>query len=138
MNAAVRAHRFHGYGVGIGGEVKLTHLQFADDTIILGEKSWLNVRTVRAVLLLFEEVSGLKVNFNKSMLAGVNISDSWLSEAALIMSCRRGIFRLSIWACLSVVIQGNSAFGNLLSIALPLAGRRGTINSFLSVAVWFF
>jgi hypothetical protein len=90
MNAVVREHQFHGYGVGTGGEVKLTHLQFADDTIIIGEKSWLNVRTMRAVLLLFEEVSGLKVNFHKSMLTGVNIPDSWLSEAASVMSCRRG------------------------------------------------
>jgi len=45
---------------------------------------------MRVVLLLFEDVSGLKVNFNKSMLTGINISDSWLSEAALVMNCRRG------------------------------------------------
>ena len=90
MNAVVREHQFHWYGVRFGGEVKLTHLQFADDTIILGEKSWLNVRTMWAVLFLFEEVSGLKVNFNKSMLTGVNISDSWLLEAVLVMRCRKG------------------------------------------------
>jgi len=81
---------FRGYGVGQFGEVRLTHLQFADDTIIIGEKSWRNVRTMRALLLLFEEILGLKVNFNKSMLTGVNISKSWLSEAALVMNCRRG------------------------------------------------
>jgi hypothetical protein len=90
MNAVVDANLYHGYGVGRMSEVRLTHLQFADDTLILGEKSWLNVRTMRAVLLLFEEISGLKVNFNKSMLTGVNISESWLSEAALVMNCRRG------------------------------------------------
>jgi hypothetical protein len=45
---------------------------------------------MRAVLLLFEEVSGLKVNFHKSMLTGVNISDSWLATAASVMNCRRG------------------------------------------------
>jgi len=76
--------------VGLGGDVTLTHLQFADDTLLLGTKSWLNVRTMRAVLLLFEDVSGLKVNFNKSMLTGVNISDSWLSEAASVINCHRG------------------------------------------------
>jgi hypothetical protein len=53
-----------------------------------GEKSWLNVRTIRVVFLLLEEVSGLKVNFNKSMLTGVNISSSWLSEAASVLNCR--------------------------------------------------
>jgi len=90
MPAVVRAQLFNGYSVGLGGDVTLTHLQFADDTLLLGTKSWLNVRTMRAVLLLFEDVSGLKVNFNKSMLTGVNISDSWLSEAASVINCHRG------------------------------------------------
>lgn len=90
MNATVGAHKFSGYAVGHVGELRLTHLQFADDTLIIGDKSWQNVRTTRAVLLLFEKISGLKVNFNKSMLTGVNILDSWLSEAALVMNCRRG------------------------------------------------
>jgi hypothetical protein len=72
------------------GDVSLIHLQFADDTLIIGEKSCRNVRTMLAVLLLVEEVSGLKVNFHKSMLTGVNVPDSWLSEAALVLNCRRG------------------------------------------------
>jgi len=76
MNEVVGAQLFDGYGIGRGDEVKLTHLQFADDAIIIGDKSWLNVRTMRAVLLLFKDVSGLKVNFNKSMMTGINISDS--------------------------------------------------------------
>jgi len=66
------------------------NLQFADDTLLLGVKSWANVRALRAVLLLFEAMSGLKVNFNKSMLVGVNISDSWLVEAATILNCKVG------------------------------------------------
>ena len=74
MNAMVGADLFHGFEVGSGSEVHLTHLQFADDTLIMGGKSWLNVRSMRAVLLLFKDVSGLKVNFHKSMLTGVNIS----------------------------------------------------------------
>lgn len=90
MNVVVDANRFTGYGVGRVGEVHLTHLQFTDDTLIIGEKSWLNVRTMRAVFLLFEEVSGLKVNFHKSMLMVVNVFDSWLSEAAMVMNCRKG------------------------------------------------
>jgi len=56
MTTVVGANLFTGYGVGRVGEVRLTHLQFADDTIIIGEKSWLNVRTMRVLLLLFEEI----------------------------------------------------------------------------------
>jgi len=43
---------------------------------------------MRAVLLFFEEISRLKVNFNKSMLTGVNVPETWLSEAASVMNCR--------------------------------------------------
>jgi len=67
---------FKGYPVGRVGEVTLTHLYFADDTLIISEKSWLNVHSMRAVLLLFEETPRLKVNFHKSMLTSVNIYDS--------------------------------------------------------------
>jgi hypothetical protein len=70
--------------------VTVSHLQFADDTLLLGAKSWGNVRVLRAVLVLFETMSDLKVNFHKSMLVGVNISDSWLSEAASVLRCRVG------------------------------------------------
>jgi len=57
MNAVVGADLFHGFAVGNGSDVRLTHLQFADDTLIMGGKSWLNVRSMRAVLLLFDDVS---------------------------------------------------------------------------------
>jgi hypothetical protein len=55
----------------------VSHLQFANDMLLMGVKSWENVRALRAVLLLFEAMSGLKVNFHKIMLVGVNVSDTW-------------------------------------------------------------
>ncbi|MCI49891.1 cytochrome P450, partial [Trifolium medium] len=64
------------YSVGVAAPVVVSHLQFADDTLLVGVKSWANVRALRAFLVLFEAVSGLKVSFNKSMLAGVNIAES--------------------------------------------------------------
>ncbi|GAU46455.1 hypothetical protein TSUD_402220 [Trifolium subterraneum] len=48
------------------------------------------VRALKAVLILFQSISGLKVNFNKSMLFGVNVNDSWLHEAASVMNCKHG------------------------------------------------
>ncbi|MCH97064.1 cysteine-rich receptor-like protein kinase, partial [Trifolium medium] len=63
---------------------------FADDTLLLGTKSWANVRALRTVLVLFEMMSGLKVNFNKSMLVGVNIDDSWFRAAATALHCKVG------------------------------------------------
>ena len=90
MLFVIEAGLFNGYRVGRDNDLCLSHLQFADDTLIIGDKSWLNVRSMQAVLLLFEQVSGLKVNFNKSLITRVNVSDSWLYEAAMVLNCRVG------------------------------------------------
>ncbi|XP_024636586.1 uncharacterized protein [Medicago truncatula] len=90
MVSLIQAGLFNGYRVGRENTMCLSHLQFADDTLIIGEKIWLNVRSMRAVLLLFEQVSELKVNFHKSLITGVNVTDSWLYEASLILNFRVG------------------------------------------------
>ncbi|MCI13116.1 cysteine-rich receptor-like protein kinase, partial [Trifolium medium] len=90
MQALVDRNVFTGYRLGSQDPISVSHLQFADDTLLLGVKSWANVRAMRAALVLFECMSGLKVNFNKSMLVEVNISDSWLNEAASALRYRVG------------------------------------------------
>ena len=77
--------------LGVQTTVSVSHLQFADDTLLVGVKSWANVRAMKAALLLFESIFGLKVNFNKSMLFGVNVNDSWLHEAASVMRGKHGL-----------------------------------------------
>ncbi|PNX67306.1 ribonuclease H, partial [Trifolium pratense] len=90
MEAMVERNLFTGYSVGSIVLVSVSHLQFADDTLLMGTKSWANVHALRVVPVLFETMSGLKVNFNKSMLVGVNIPATWLGEAASALSCRVG------------------------------------------------
>ncbi|GAU37762.1 hypothetical protein TSUD_102790 [Trifolium subterraneum] len=67
MKTMVERNLFTGYSIGKREPISISHLQFADDTLLLGVKSWENVRALRAFLVLFESMSGLKVNFNKSM-----------------------------------------------------------------------
>ncbi|WJX73507.1 hypothetical protein P8452_57279 [Trifolium repens] len=90
MTSMVERNVFTGYRVGDPDPVMVSHLKFADDTLLLGVKSWANVRALRSVLVLFELMSGLKVNFHKSMLVGVNISESWLHEAVSGLRCKVG------------------------------------------------
>ena len=77
-----------GYSFGAHRHNFITHLQLADDTLLVGEKSWTNNKALKAILILFEAVYGLKVNFHKSVMVGVNINDSWLHEAALVLNCK--------------------------------------------------
>ncbi|GAU23785.1 hypothetical protein TSUD_26930 [Trifolium subterraneum] len=94
--------RFTPYTVGAQNSVAISHLQFADDTLLVGVKSWANVRALRAVLILFERISGLKVNFHKSLPIGGNPRriQFWLP---LIEKIRK---RLSGWKCKNLSIGG--------------------------------
>jgi hypothetical protein len=56
----------------------------------LGQKNWANIRALHVVLILFEAMSGLKVNFHKSILVGVSVNDSWLNEATSMLNCKIG------------------------------------------------
>ncbi|XP_058783098.1 uncharacterized protein LOC131657751 [Vicia villosa] len=78
--------KFQGYKFDEGNE-RFSHLQYADDTLIICEKAWSNIRCIKGVSLLFEAMSGLKVNFHKSSLVGVNVSHNWLLEAANVLNC---------------------------------------------------
>ena len=48
------------------------------------------MQALRKILTLFEAMSGLKVNFHRSVLVGVNVEESWLGEAASFLSCKIG------------------------------------------------
>jgi hypothetical protein len=86
MNRAVELGKFKGYHVG--GDIQFQILQFADDTILLGEGTWDNLWTIKTILRSFELVSGLKINFVKSNLYGINIDPSLLAAGSVFLSCR--------------------------------------------------
>ncbi|GAU43034.1 hypothetical protein TSUD_12890 [Trifolium subterraneum] len=80
MRSAVANSLFHGYKVS--NNTSFHALQFADDTIIVGEGNWDNLWTIETILRSFELVSGLKVNFHKSKLYGINIEDHFLRASS--------------------------------------------------------
>lgn len=89
MENAVNRNLFKGFEVKRGGTV-ISHLQYADDTLCIGEASIENLWTLKALLRGFEMVSGLKVNFNKSCLMGVNVSADFLEMASNFLHWRVG------------------------------------------------
>lgn len=68
----------------------MTHLQFADDTLIVCKKTKRNIWAIKAMLQLFEVASRLKVNFHKSQLVDVNVHNAWIQEAAVRLNCKVG------------------------------------------------
>ncbi|XP_058776799.1 uncharacterized protein LOC131651145 [Vicia villosa] len=77
-------------------------LQFADDTLIMGEGSWKHVRALKAVLRAFEIVSGLGINFHKS--GRITLLKSVLSSLA--------IFTMSFYKVPSRVVKNFTSIQN--------------------------
>ncbi|KAF1892130.1 hypothetical protein Lal_00036486 [Lupinus albus] len=59
--------------------IPVSLLQFVDDTILIGDGSDANTWVMKSVLQLFELSSGLKINFSKSNLFGVNIKEDTIN-----------------------------------------------------------
>ena len=135
MTEAVNLNLFTGYTVGAHSATVISHLQFADDTLLLGTKSWANVRAMKVILTLFEVMSGLKVNYHKSMLVGINVDESWVNQTASVLSCKIG--RIP-FLYLGLPIGGDARrlfFGNLLLIESSLDCLIGRAETYLLVAV---
>ncbi|GKV23017.1 hypothetical protein SLEP1_g32806 [Rubroshorea leprosula] len=143
MFTAVEKELFKGVTIG-NGATMVSHLQFADDTIFFGEASEDNIRVVKSIMRVFEMASGLKINFGKSQLLGVEVDDDWKTRMACILCCKEGKFPFKY---LGVPVGGNHrriamwqpllrSFRKKLSSwkgkHLSIGGRIMLINSVLS------
>ncbi|GAU35055.1 hypothetical protein TSUD_69780 [Trifolium subterraneum] len=86
VKKAVENDTFHGFK--INENIQFQILQFADDTVLVGEGSWENIWTIKTILRGFELVSGLKINFVKSKLYGINVNERFLEAASNFLLCR--------------------------------------------------
>ncbi|GJT08810.1 arginine repressor C-terminal-like domain-containing protein [Tanacetum coccineum] len=65
-------------------------LQLADDALFFGEWSKSNVRHLIHILDCFHDVSGLKINLDKSRLFGIGVSPEEVSSIARSVNCSHG------------------------------------------------
>lgn len=135
-------------GVTIGVLPNVTHLQFADDTILFLEDDWKSIRGIKIVLSIFESLSGLKFNYHKSFLyapnSPSNIPQSWATwlqckegqipfthlGATIGASCEKKSFwkpltkristRLGKWRCNTLSKQGRVTLINTVLDSLPV------------------
>lgn len=55
----------------VPGGTSVSHMQFADDTLVFIQPNSDQITHLRNILLWFEVISGLKINFNKTTLIPV-------------------------------------------------------------------
>ncbi|GKV22646.1 hypothetical protein SLEP1_g32498 [Rubroshorea leprosula] len=86
---AVRKGLLEGIQIG-GNEINISHLQFADDTLLMGLATEDNIWAVKCIMRSFELSSGLKINYAKSQLMGVNVEEERLAKMAYLLNCKKG------------------------------------------------
>lgn len=66
---------------------KFSCLQYTNDTLlIIGEKNKSNNKIIKEKYMLFESMSRLKVNLQKSLLVEIDVSQGWIGEAAKVLN----------------------------------------------------
>ncbi|XP_016173367.1 uncharacterized protein LOC107615863 [Arachis ipaensis] len=68
--------------------IELSHLQFADDTIVLCPLEEETVKNYKRILRCFELMSGLSINFDKSSLIPTNYDDRWVQHMCSVLGCK--------------------------------------------------
>ena len=68
----------------------VTHLQYADDTILLLELEDRALANLKFILICFEILSGLKINFLKSEVVVLGVSQQEQARVANILNCKVG------------------------------------------------
>jgi hypothetical protein len=66
--------------------INISHLLFADDTLVFCGENYDNICSLRLLLICFEVVSGLKVNMAKSVLVPMGNVDNVVELAGLLGS----------------------------------------------------
>ena len=61
-------------------KTRVSHLQFANDTIFFSSTREEDMLTLKSVLLVFGHISRLKVNLDKSNIYGINLEQNHLSR----------------------------------------------------------
>lgn len=84
----------HGFETPNNGPC-ISHLFYADDALIVGKWSSSNLKNITRILKCFHVVSGLKVNFNKSKMYGLGISENELTRSASYLYCEPAKFPFS-------------------------------------------
>ena len=96
INRAVEGNYLSGSRIvdGRGGDLVISHLLYANDTLIFCEANKDELKYLSWILMWFEALSGLKINLNKSEIIPIGPVDN-AEELAIELGCKTGSFPIS-------------------------------------------
>ncbi|KAJ9549508.1 hypothetical protein OSB04_022051 [Centaurea solstitialis] len=86
---AIDGNVFQGINLPHGGPI-ISHLQYADDAIFIGNWSEDNALNLLSLLRCFYMSSGLMVNLSKTVLMGVGVNSDEVVNLANLLNCSSG------------------------------------------------
>ncbi|RVW72587.1 hypothetical protein VitviT2T_011580 [Vitis vinifera] len=117
---AEERNMLEGFRVG-RNRTRVSHLQFADDTIFFSNTREEDLQTLKSLLLAFGHISGLKVNLDKSNIYGINLDQAHISRLAETLECKA-----SGWPILylGLPLGGNPRAGGFWDPVIERISRR--------------
>jgi hypothetical protein len=82
----------------------VTILQYDDDTILCLKDDDEGARNMKLLLYLYEQISGLKINFEKSEVLTVSKDDQKMLAYSDMFNCAIGVWPINTWGCLYLVL----------------------------------
>ncbi|XP_020973015.1 uncharacterized protein LOC110269490 [Arachis ipaensis] len=83
--------------------IELSHLQFADDTLLFCPLETEIIMNYKRLLRCFELMSGLSINFDKSSLISVNYEQEWVEQGCRLLGCNQAVLPVSLYKMLKAV-----------------------------------
>jgi hypothetical protein len=71
------------------------NLHFADDALLFLEASESAIQSLRWILIGFENLSGMKINFSKCEMIPLNLHEEEGNQLASIFGCKLGFLPIS-------------------------------------------
>ncbi|KAG5585379.1 hypothetical protein H5410_045813 [Solanum commersonii] len=93
--------------------LEVTHLQYADDTLIFCDAEEEQLKYLRVILYLFEGISGLHINWRKSMMYPIN--------------------EVNNMSCLASILGGEIGVLPTIYLGMPLGAKSKSIDIWNSV-----
>ncbi|KAK1697110.1 hypothetical protein QYE76_013807 [Lolium multiflorum] len=90
----------------------ITHLQYADDTLVLIQNTGVCIRNLKFLLMCFEDMPGLKINYHKSEVIVMGQPEEEQDRIANLLNCKRGSFPF-------------------MYLGLPISDRKLTVEQWL-------
>ena len=114
LKRAVEGNFISGFKLGDrdGGELVISYLLYADDTIIFCEANSEQLMCLRWTLMWFEAFSGLKINLNKSVIIRLGRVDN-VELLAAELGCGVGSLPTTYWVSAWGLLTGLWGFGIL-------------------------